>query len=192
MIIVIDNSLKVDNVKKILGALNKIGIVDTKVKVIKNQTQLDKVDVSKVKGIVMSGSEMMVTDADMHKHADKFMLNMCVLARFNGDVPILAICFGCQLVNYVFGGSVRKLEQKIDKVLPIKVSAQNFKGLAKFNCKYVIDKIPNMFKGVGTTVHNGKEIVCLLEHTKRPIVGTLFHPEACDDTLDIFRMFMEC
>jgi GMP synthase-like glutamine amidotransferase len=184
MIIIVDNSVHIDNVKGIVKALETLGL-SSQYKVIKDRAQLCKINHSNVKGVILSGSEMMVNDVDMHKYADKFMLNMCVLTQFE-NTPTLAICFGCQLVNYVYGGSMRKLERKIDSVLPVKLY-NNDKVSAKFNCKYVIEKIGTDMDTLGTVYYKGKEITCFMKHRRRPLFCTLFHPENERDTLQFLE-----
>jgi GMP synthase-like glutamine amidotransferase len=183
MIIVIDNSLRIDNAIHIATTLRALGISDFKV--VKTHSQLCKV--RGATGVILSGSEMMVTDADMKTYSDKFMLNMTALTRF--DVPVLAICFGCQLINHVFGGRLRKLDTRLERNAPIMLDGH--RASVKFNCGYLIQSLGPDMESLATMKHKKEDFPCFIRHRERPVYGTLFHPESSPETHKMIKTFYD-
>lgn len=183
MIIVIDNSVRIDNTKNIIATMRGLGISDFKV--VKTHSQMCKV--RGVSGVILSGSEMMVTDADMKTYNDRFMLNMTALVRF--DVPVLAICFGCQLINHVFGGRLRKLDTRLERNAPI--SLDGHRAPVKFNCGYIIESVGAEMETLATVKYKREDFPCFIRHRERPVYGTLFHPESSPETHRIIKTFYD-
>ena len=181
MIIIIDNSVRIDNVRGISDALRTLGVSDFKV--VKTHSQLCRV--RNVSGVILSGSEMMVTDADMETYSDKFMLNMTALVRF--DVPVLAICFGCQLINRIFGGRLRKLDARLDRNVTIGLDGR--RASVKFNCGYLIESLGPGMESLATVKYKKEHHPCFVRHRERPVYGTLFHPESNPETHKIVGTF---
>jgi GMP synthase-like glutamine amidotransferase len=131
---------------------------------------LGHVDRAKIKGVILTGSPLMVNSADMGTHPDHFLLNIRALEDF--DVPVMGICFGCQLINQLYGGSMVRLGSLFckDTLLENRIPV-------RFCLNYVIDKIPPSFELVANAVIRGRTVPAFIKHKTKPIFGCLFHPE---------------
>lgn len=126
----------------------------------------------KVEGIILSGGPASVYSPDSPTIDS---------AVFSLGVPVLAICYGMQLMMHTLGGRVvagRKeygpSELKIEN-LQLKIT----NGLAKSFVVWMshgdeIEKLPEGFRAVGQTAHAPFAFVA---NEQRKLYGLLFHPE---------------
>lgn len=96
-------------------------------------------------------------------------------------LPVLGVCYGYQLINYVSGGKVEKAEKREDKQESIRVdtSSMMFAGLEASQRVLLthgdaVTKVAPTFRAVGWT---GDKHVVALENASRMIYGVQFHPE---------------
>jgi GMP synthase (glutamine-hydrolysing) len=143
--------------------------------VVDSLAALGRVDRSTIRGVVLTGSPLMINSADMGAHPDQFLLNIRAMEDFG--VPILGICFGCQLINQLYGGSMERLgslfckDAMLDGVMP-----------ARFCLNYVITKAPPSFDVVAKASIRGRTVPSFIKHKTKPIFGCLFHPEYHEET----------
>ncbi|HVV66516.1 MAG TPA: glutamine-hydrolyzing GMP synthase [Candidatus Saccharimonadales bacterium] len=94
--------------------------------------------------------------------------------------PILGICYGMQLINQAFGGSVERKSTREDGHFAISVTTGDllFKGL-QASQKVLMshgDSIAGIAKGFSVTATSG-DIVAAISNPKLQIYGVQFHPE---------------
>ena len=103
-------------------------------------------------------------------------------------IPILGICFGMQIINNMFGGTLKKLEvfkKGYIKILPIKNNKIKLKRNSIMMSSHSdhIDTIAPNFKISAMLQNNDNDndndidIIQGIEHTYLPIYGVQFHPE---------------
>ena len=141
------------------------------------------------RGIILSGGPNSVLD----KKSPKFpkILN-------NYSYPILAICYGMQLISYVNGGIIKKSYLReygysslniLDKSLIIPKSW--YKKIPKVWMSHgdSISKIPKNFKIIGKSNNN---IIAILENEEKKIYCLQFHPEVyhTENGKDIIKNFI--
>jgi GMP synthase (glutamine-hydrolysing) len=109
--------------------------------------------------------------------------------------PILGICYGMQLINQAFGGTVERKTTREDGQFDIKVdpTAALFAGLSPTQAVLMThgDSIANVAPSFSITARSGKIVAALSNHDKR-IHGVQFHPEVdlTDHGTDMLHNFL--
>lgn len=101
-------------------------------------------------------------------------------AIFELGKPILGICYGMQLMNYVAGGTVEKKARREDGLcsIAVKPASKLFAGLAEN--EDVLMTHGDSVDGVGEgyqVIAESDGIVAAIENAKKQIYGVQFHPE---------------
>ncbi len=124
--------------------------------------------------VILSGGPQSVDAADSPT---------CDLRIFNGceeNPPVLGICYGEQLINYVCGGTVSSLETREDGFTDIEVEPASllFSGLAKAQEVLMShgDTVVGLAPGFEVIARSGDLIAGIANVNKR-LYGTQFHPE---------------
>lgn len=135
-------------------------------------TPIKKIREKNPKAIVFTGGPSVVTDKDAP------IINKEI---FGLDVPILGICYGCQLTGYLFGGKIGKAETREYGRAELTVDTSNalFDGVEKnsvcwMSHTYYITDIPQGFKAIAETP------TCpfaAIYNEEKKIYGVQFHPE---------------
>ncbi len=132
------------------------------------------VDLSQVKGLVLSGGPASVTDSDAPEF-DPAWLSL--------DIPILGICYGMQLLAHHLGGSLGRGAAR--EYGPSTITVEQAEGLFSSWTKGErltvwmshgdhVEKLPEGF--VGSASSSGAPIAAM-QHSSKPIVALQFHPE---------------
>ena len=162
--------------------IREIGIYS---EVFPGETDISKIDLSSVKGIILSGSPESVYDKDAPV-VDK--------AVYETGLPILGICFGLQRITNDFNGSVKSLEKKEYGRAPVSFLKQS---------DLFLDVPENFISWMshGDSIEKpgeGFEIIAKSEHhtaavynSGKNIYGIQFHPEVthCEYGIKILENF---
>lgn len=130
-------------------------------------------DVENFGGIILSGSPDSTT-------AEKITQDQRDI--FNLSIPILGICYGMQMMNVIYGGTVGAKEIREDGQDKININLehtklfQNLKETEKVLLTHgdSVDKLGNGFCGTATS---SKQIIVAIENLKLNRFGVQFHPE---------------
>ncbi|MFH1590004.1 MAG: glutamine-hydrolyzing GMP synthase [archaeon] len=176
------NAVKKEKIA-ILDAGSQFGkIIDRRVRELNIESDILPINTSveilkKYGGIIISGGPESVYE----KTAPKCDKNI-----FSLGIPILGICYGMQLINYIFGGTVHKKDLREDGACKIKIfkGSNIFFGLSKKETVLMshgdsINKVANGFK----IIANSDNIVAAIENPEKKLYGLQFHPEV-DITLN--------
>lgn len=174
--------------KKLLDALTNLGI-----RYHVYDHQKDDVDKLRklVKGIILSGSILKLSQP--LKNED-IMVNFVALHHF--DVPVLGICFGCQLLHMMYGGKLRDIKKYEcnDHMVTMDTSHPLFmnheKKLSYRFCfsDLIISHKSADIKEIAWFTFLGKKQPCAFQFTEN-VYGCMFHPEYHHTTYGILYNF---
>ena len=118
------------------------------------------------------------------KSPKEAMESLDIIKEFCEKLPILGVCLGHQCIGHFYGGNIIKGREPVHgKLSRIKHSKTGiFKNLSEsfMVTRYhslIIEKetLPKVLKVTATTED---DVIMGIEHTKYPIYGVQFHPEA--------------
>ncbi len=123
-------------------------------------------------GIIFSGGPSSVYD----ENASSFDKDI-----FELNIPILGICYGLQLICYLFGIQVKKANEREYGKAILTVIDENklLKGVKKESTVWMshgdyVTEIPKDFKVLATSKHSP---IAVISNEKKKIYGVQFHPE---------------
>ena len=163
------------------------------VEVVRNdKINMHMIDCSKYLGIIISPGP---------KNPREAGLSLDIIDKFKGKIPILGICLGHQCIGHYFGAKIIKGEKpmhgKISEII------HNNKGLfhgVKNPLKVtryhslIVEK-ENLPAALEITADTSDKVIMGIKHSKLPIYGVQFHPEAelTEDGHKILENFiLEC
>eukprot|EP01113_Clastostelium_recurvatum_P029196 TRINITY_DN3523_c0_g1_i8.p1 TRINITY_DN3523_c0_g1~~TRINITY_DN3523_c0_g1_i8.p1 ORF type:complete len:717 (+),score=137.64 TRINITY_DN3523_c0_g1_i8:174-2153(+) len=135
------------------------------------ETPLSTLLANKYKAIIISGGPQSVYASDAPKY-DKDL--------FTIGVPILGICYGMQLMNYIYGGKVEKKEHREDGVDSLTISPSSlFEGLSGPQRVLLThgDSITTLAPDFVVSAISSGNIISAIECQERKLYGLQFHPE---------------
>lgn len=134
-------------------------------------TDLEVIRKNKYKGIIFTGGPNSVYDMSS-PHYTKEILSL--------GIPVLGICYGCQLIAWMCGGEVSTAPvSEYGKIEFVSKSSPLFKNIEKHSTVWMshtdyISKMPEGFENIGTT----QDCPCAaMQNTEKNIYAVQFHPE---------------
>lgn len=149
---------------------------------------LDQLKALNPKGLIFTGGPNSVYD-EKSPHIAKEIFDL--------GIPILGICYGCQLMAYTLGGTVCNAAEKSEygkAEVKLDTSSLLFKGLSENEICWMshtdyISQVPDGFCVSGTT---STCPTAAMECAERKLYGTQFHPEVnhTPNGKDMLRKFV--
>jgi anthranilate/para-aminobenzoate synthase component II len=128
-----------------------------------------------------------------------YSFNVYYLSKFH--VPVYGMCFGCQLLNIIYGGTLKDNKKYICEDIDFyeyEPQCPLLKNIPTTNFRYCFSDIviPSTSKTLNVHVFasiklNKRIIDCGFEFEKNRVYGTLFHPEYHEDNQIIFYNFYQ-
>ena len=124
-----------------------------------------------IKGIILSGSPASV------RQEQPPLIDFSAIE----GIPLLAICYGAQLIAHVFGGKVEasKIREYGQAKIKINQDSPLWKGIASDSTVWMShgDSILHLPDHYHTIAHTDRIPVAAFQHDRLPIYGLQFHPE---------------
>lgn len=148
---------------------------------------LKKIKELKPKGIIFSGGPASIyqTDAPL---IGKEMLDL--------NIPILGICYGLQLISFLWGGTVTKADHREYGPAQLEITGNDplLENIAPRSRVWMshgdrVEQLPPQFEVIGQTANSPYGII---KHQKKKIYGIQFHPEVAhtEQGIKIIRNFI--
>jgi len=135
-------------------------------------TSIEKIKEKNPKGIIFTGGPSSVFDEGAPT-IDKEIFEL--------GVPILGICYGCQLISFLFEGKVEKgeLREYGKTSIGFDKSSKLFKGLEDSSVCWMshTSHVSNVPKGYRISATTDSCPVAAMENEGKSIYGVQFHPE---------------
>jgi len=203
MILVVDNTAgqaKPMYLPHLLACITRSG---HRYRLVRSIADIQRVPASEVEGVVLSGSPLMVRDDIFFMtNQDLYMTNVyAILQHYHRNVPILGICFGCQLLTVLGGGKLHSLRRSVCRSVPVEFEAASWLRRPippadtpgtrmRFCCRYAPYQISAHFRALAHVVLEGRRLPCMIRHRTRPMYGCLFHAEYHPETRWVIDTFL--
>lgn len=132
---------------------------------------IDKIKENNYKGIIFTGGPNSVFDMSS-PHYSKDILSL--------GIPVLGICYGCQLIAWMSGGTIKvATKSEYGKIQFSHSESSLFKDVPEDSIVWMshtdyITEVPSGFRIIGSTV----DCPCAaMENTEKKIYAVQFHPE---------------
>lgn len=135
-------------------------------------TSVERIKELAPKGIIFTGGPASVYEADAPS---------CDQAIFSLGIPILGICYGCQLMTHLLGGKVSKapVREYGHTQISINTESKLFTGISPDTSCWMshTDYIEQLAPGFSVIAKSASCPVAAIEDTERKLYGVQFHPE---------------
>jgi len=149
--------------------------------------KIEKIEIP-IKGIILSGSPMMLEDDILASFAKNFYYML------KNNVPVLGICFGSQLLTVTNGGKLQRGELFCETAVvhtdPTSILFHNKREINLEFCFKDLPIPPKHFQGIGWIILNGKKKPIAFDYGNN-VFALLGHPELSSETFFIYKNFYE-
>ncbi len=166
-ILLIDNDTKhIDSFKELLPSVDII-----------SKHELDRQKVREYNAIILTGSQTHAVAIHRRAYWEETELIK------ETSIPIFGICAGLELMVYAFGGTLKKMPQKIQEIHLLDMKQDPiFGGITDLTVykghRWIVETLPDIFAPLAYS-ETGIEVI---KHRDRLMYGVQFHPEAHMET----------
>jgi len=184
MILIIDNGSQYTHLIK--RTCRDLGF---EAEIVNNKAGFEEIEKRKVDKFIFSGGPSSVTVGDNGLSE--------IIVKKELDLPILGICYGHQLIAYLYGGKVEKGSSAEYGLGKVTITDENdiFKGVPKEINVWIshFDEIKELPEGFISLANSETCKVEAMKHNEKKIYGVQFHPEVwhTDHGEKILKNFLE-
>lgn len=150
----------------------RIRDIGVPVKIINPEEIIETVSLSKPKGIILSGGPASVYEKGAPTIDPKI---------FSLNIPVLAICYGWQLMAKLLGGTVKNTKKEYGPEDLILITPKSIYSLPQYKSTVFLshgDSVTKLPKGFSVYGKTKKVRFAAVAHMKQKLFGVQFHPEA--------------
>lgn len=193
MFIIIDNTKNLSKAYMTPLLISYFENLSIQYKIISDNQDIDDIIENKnIKGFILSGCPICLSKQDLDEN-DK---NIKILKNFL-NIPILGICFGCQIMTKYYGGNIKSMKEEVNNISRCTTVNHNsifFKENIKSAIIYrshndYIDTVPKGF--IITSIDKSDNVIQSIENKKLKRFGVQFHPEGLKHTDFIIKNFIK-
>jgi len=157
-----------------------------------NVNSVQEIDKSRIKGIIITGSSLKLSQLEKNGEFSDYGFNLYYLSILK--VPVFGVCYGCQLLNILYGGKL--IDNK--KIICNDIDFYQFKNINHFfdhinnkTFRYCFSDlvVPSKKLDIGVFASikvKNKILDCGFIFEKGRVFGSLFHPEFYPETTGAF------
>jgi GMP synthase-like glutamine amidotransferase len=195
MLLILDNSVtkndKYSYIKELIRTLKKYKIPYMKV------NKIQDIDLKKITSIVISGSSFNLSKNAKNIHPFDYSFNLYYLSKLS--VPVFGLCFGCQLLNIIYGGTLIRNKSEFCGYY----ESKKFENIQHFYDNMDTSKMYYCFSDIVVPPKNrnvkifasfkkdNKVIDSGFVFEKNKVFGSMFHPEISDESNIFYLHFYE-
>ena len=154
-------------------------------------SRANEIDCKKFDLLILSGSSQFPVEFNKEKlTAEISLIQSCA-------IPIVGICYGCELITVAFGGTLKDRGEGTQERVPFQINVlvddPIFLGRKDFVAydahRWIVDQTSPVLQVLAESIHSPE----VVRHTKYPIYGFQFHPEKMQDKTfgdEIFEAFV--
>ncbi|MBP1756708.1 MAG: synthase, large subunit [Firmicutes bacterium] len=135
-------------------------------------TSMERIKEIAPKGIIFTGGPASVYEPDAPS---------CDQGIFSLGIPVLGICYGCQLMTYLLGGTVSKapVREYGKTEINVTTTSQLFQSISANTICWMshTDYIEKPAAGFQVIAHSDSCPIAAIEDSERNLYGVQFHPE---------------
>jgi GMP synthase-like glutamine amidotransferase len=144
-----------------------------------DRENLDQTDLKTYEMMILSGGHRMpiVTSTEEAYQAEINLVKEL-------PIPILGICLGAEIINVAFGGTLKRLEQKLSGEYMINITNPELKSFVGDTMQVeeahvmAVDQLADCLEACASS-NSGVEV---FKHKTKPILALQFHPELSNNT----------
>lgn len=154
---------------------------------VNHKISIEEIKKKNIKGIILSGGPNSVYDDGAF---------FCDKEIFNLGIPVFGICYGMQLISYVFGGKIEGSSKREygGAIIDTDNKSLLFDGLSNKEDVWMShgDKVIAIPEGFSAVAHTSTCPFAAMENKEKNIYGVQFHPEVRNTIHgnDIIRNFV--
>lgn len=143
-----------------------------KLVIVPNRTKNLKSYLENIYGIILTGGGS--TPLKKLSIRDKIEIDL-IKNSIKNKIPLLGICRGMQMINYYFGGKLKKIKKHVKINHEIYFKKKKIAKVNSYHNEAILKK--NIHKDLEIIAETKDNVIEAIKHKKHKILGIMWHPE---------------